>query len=207
MKKLFIASAMMLTSLLSTAGTIGVDVDYVYNKAGDVGGTAHILRWNDTIDGINYGLSNRTVRYGSNPNSDVPSAKLKSADGWGMWNNFEGSVGKTFKITDSFALSPFVGLGYDDGQNGAVGTAYGYGRIGVSTGFQIGPGRWNTTLTRRVNYEPGHLEHSMWLNNYSIPLNDRISVNLRISRGWQDKLGIVPKTYEDYKGIGFTYKF
>ena len=207
MKKLFIASAMMLTSLFSNAGTIGVDVDHVYNKAAYVGGVAHFLRWNDTIDGINYGLSNRTVRYGSNPNSSVASSKLRSSDGWGMWNNFEGSVGKTYNIAGSFDLSPYVGLGYDDGQNGAVDKAYWYGRVGVATGVQIGPGRWNTAITTRVNHEAGHLEHTMWLNNYSIPLNNQISINIRASRGWQNALGIVPKTYEDYTGIGITYKF
>ena len=207
MKKLLITSAMMLTSLFSTAGTVGVDVDHVRNAAGQVSGMAHILRWNDTVDGINYGLSNRTVTYGSNPSSPVPSAKLRSADVWGMWNKFEGSVGKTYDIGLPFKVSPFVGLGYDDGQNGAVGTGYGYGRVGISTGIPIGPGRWNTTLTTRVNYESNHLNHTMWLNNYTIPLNDKFSVSVRVSRGWQNTIGIVPKTTEDYRGIGITYKF
>lgn len=207
MKKLLITSAMMLTSLLSMAGTIGVDQDHVYNKAADVGGQAHILRWSDTIDGIDYGLSNRVTTYGSNPNSSVASSKLKSSSGWGMWSTFEGSVGKSYAINSTLTLRPYVGMGYDDGQNGAVGTGYWYGRVGVAAGVKIGPGRWNTAITRRVNHESGHLEQTMWLNNYSIPINDRFSVNLRASRGWQDALGVVPKTYEDYTGIGITYKF
>lgn len=207
MKKLLITSAMMLTSLFAMAGTIGVDQDHVYNKAADVGGQAHILRWSDTIDGIDYGLSNRVTTYGSNPNSSVNSSKLKSSSGWGMWSTFEGSVGKSYAINSTLTLRPYVGMGYDDGQNGAVGTGYWYGRVGVAAGVKIGPGRWNTAITRRVNHESGHLEQTMWLNNYSIPINDKFSVNLRASRGWQDALGVVPKTYEDYTGIGITYKF
>lgn len=207
MKKLLITSAMMLTSLFSAAGTIGVDVDYVWNQAAHVGGRAHILRWNDTVDGINYGLSKRTVTYGSNPYSSVDSATLKSSTGWGMWNTSEISMGKTYDIGLPIKISPYVGFGYDDGKNGAVGTGYGYGRVGINTSIPIGPGHWNTGFTTRVNYESDHLNNRVWSNNYSIPLNDKFSVSLRITRNWQNQIGVVPKTIEDYRGVGITYKF
>ena len=200
MKKLLITSAMMLTSLFSTAGTVGVDVDHVRNAAGQVSGMAHILRWNDTVDGINYGLSNRTVTYGSNPSSPVPSAKLRSADGWGMWNNFEGSVGKTFDIGLPFKVSPFVAAGYDDGRNGAVNASFWYTRVGVGTGFPVGPGRLNLGVNTRLNFESSDPKQSVVSAVYSVPVTQKLSVSLRVINSYQT-------IKEDYRGIGLTYKF
>ena len=153
MKKLLITSAMMLTSLFSTAQTVGVDYDRVYNRQLKITGDAHWLRVNNTVDGINYGVLSRTTKYDT---------------GLGLWTNLEGSVGKTYDIGLPFKVSPFVAAGYDDGRNGAVNASFWYTRVGVGTGFPVGPGRLNLGVNTRLNFEPSDPKQSVVSAVYSV---------------------------------------
>ena len=185
MKKLLITSAMMLTSLFSTAQTVGVDYDRVYNRQLKITGDAHWLRVNNTVDGINYGVLSRTTKYDT---------------GLGLWTNFEGSVGKTYDIGLPFKISPFVAAGYDDGRNGAVNASFWYTRVGVGTGFPVGPGRLNLGVNTRLNFEPSDPKQSVVSAVYSVPVTQKLSVSLRVINSYQT-------IKEDYRGIGLTYRF
>ena len=185
MKKLLIALSVMLTSVLAAAQTVSVDVDRVYNRQYKIYGDAHWLRVNNTVDGINYGVLSRTTKYET---------------GLGLWNNLEGSVGKTFDIGLPFKISPFVAAGYDDGRNGAVNTAFWYTRVGVGTGFNAGPGRLNLGVNTRVNFESSDPKQNIVSMVYSVPVTEKLSVSLRVINSYQT-------IAEDYRGIGLTYRF
>jgi hypothetical protein len=185
MKKLLIALSVMLTSVLSTAQTVGVDVDRVYNRQYKIYGDAHWLRVNNTVDGINYGVLSRTTKYDT---------------GLGLWNNLEGSVGKTYDIGLPFKISPFVALGYDDGRNGAVSADFWYTRVGVGTGFDVGPGRLNLGVNTRVNFNQSNPTQDIVSVVYSVPMTEKLSINLRVINSY----GTIA---EDYRGVGLTYRF
>lgn len=185
MKKLLIALLVMLTSISATAQTVGLDVDRVYNRQYKIYGDAQWLRVNHTVDGINYGVLSRTTKYDT---------------GLGLWNNLEGSVGKTFDIGLPFKISPFVAAGYDGGRNGAVNSAFWYGRVGVGTGFNVGPGRLNLGVNTRVNNKQSNPNQDIVSVIYSVPVTEKLSVSLRVINSYQT-------IAEDYRGIGMTYKF
>jgi len=180
MKKILIALSVMLTSMLTMAQTVGVDVDRVYNRQLKIYGDAHWMRVNATVDGVNYGLLNRTTKYDT---------------GLGLWNNLEGSVGKTLG-----AFTPFVAAGYDDGRNGGINKAFWYTRVGVGTGFAMGPGRLNLSVNTRVNFEQSDPKQSIVSVVYSVPVSDKVSVSLRVINSYQT-------IKEDYRGVGLTYRF
>jgi hypothetical protein len=185
MKKLLIVLSVMLTSVLATAQSVGVDVDRVYNRELKIHGDAHWLRVNNTVDGINYGVLSRTTKYDT---------------GLGLWNNLEGSVGKTYDIGLPFKISPYVAAGYDDGRNGGVNKAFWYTRIGVGTGFDVGTGRLNLGMNTRVNFEQNDPKQSIVSVVYSVPVTEKLSVSLRVINSYQT-------IKEDYHGIGLTYRF
>jgi hypothetical protein len=185
MKKLLITSALMLTSLFSTAQSVGVDHDRVYNRQLKINGDAQWLRVNHTVDGINYGVLSRQTKYDT---------------GLGLWTNLEGSVGKTFDIGLPFKVSSFVAAGYDAGRNGAVNASFWYTRVGVGTGFPVGPGRLNLGVNTRLNFEPSDPKQSVVSAVYSVPVTEKLSVSLRVINSYQT-------IKEDYRGIGLTYRF
>lgn len=180
MKKLFIALSVMLASISATAQTVGLDVDRVYNRQYKIYGDAHWLRVNATVDGINYGVLSRTTKYDT---------------GLGLWNNLEGSVGKTYG-----AFTPFVAAGYDDGRNGAVNSDFWYTRVGVGTGFNVGPGRLNLGVNTRINFDQSDPKQSIISVVYSVPVTEKFSVSLRVINSYET-------IAEDYRGIGLTYRF
>lgn len=180
MKKILVASALMLTSLLSWAQSVGLDVDRVYNRQYKIYGDAHWLRINNTVDGINYGVFNRTTKYDT---------------GLGLWNNLEGSIGKTFN-----GISPSVSLGYDDGRNGGVDTDFFYTRLGVSTGFDLGSGRLNIGANTRVNFSASDPKQSIVSLVYSVPIAPKWNVSIRYMKSYET-------IQEDYAGVGLTYRF
>ena len=104
MKKFAFASLLAFaTFAASAADFVSVDVDHVKTKAGQES-SAQYVRAGKTISGIDFGLQSRTG-VGNNG---------------GMFNSLEvTAAGSKFG-----PVQPFVGIGYDNGFNGAPTGSY-----------------------------------------------------------------------------------
>jgi hypothetical protein len=165
MKKLAIATLALAAFAASAADFVSVDVDQVTDRATKQKSVAEYVRAGKEIGGIQYGLQSRTARY---------------ADNSGMYNSLELTAGKTIA-----GVSPFVGVGYDNGKNGAVNGQYEYGLVGVTAGTQVGPGFLLGGVKTRVNFHAGNPKQTVEFATYSIPVAQKVSLNLGASYSQQ----------------------
>jgi hypothetical protein len=166
MKKLAIAAAIAAASSLAQAANfVSVDMDRVTDTKTKVQSTAQYVRAGYDAGGLNYGLQVRTATFENS----------------GMLNSVEGTVGKGFG-----PLTPFAGVGHDNGFNGAAGKDYQYGLVGVSTGRPIGPVYGFAGVKTRVNFQSNTPNQSVAWAGVSYPLTKAISASLSVSASRED---------------------
>jgi hypothetical protein len=113
-----------------------------------------------------------------------------------MLNSLEVTAGKSM-----FGITPFVGVGLDNGFNGARNSDYKYGLVGATAGLKVGPGfalagvktRVGTTATTET-------KQSVVFGTYSYPVLKNVVLNLNASKSYQD-------IQENAYGLGVGFSF
>lgn len=182
MKKIFAIMALALGSTAFAADYISVDVDNVLGRDGAGDSTAQYIRAGKQIGGIQFGLQGRT-------------ATMK--DNSGMLSSVEVTAAKS--NLSVAGITPFVGVGHDNGFNG--GTPYNYGLVGATTGFKVGPGFLLAGVKARAgSTEKDMTQQTIVFSTYSIPVANKVALNLNVSRSYRD-------IKEDAYGLGLTFSF
>jgi len=183
MKKILAILALAVSSSAFAASYVSVDVENVLGRDGSGDSTAQYVRAGKEIGGIQYGLQART-------------ATMKSAAG-GMLSSVEVTAAKnSLKV---LGVTPFVGVGHDNGFNG--GTSYNYGLVGATFGRQVGPGFLLLGAKTRVGTTAAvETKQTVAFTTYSIPVAKGVSLNLNASRSTQD---IKEKAFG--LGLGFSF--
>jgi hypothetical protein len=183
MKKIFAILALAVSSSAFAVSYVSVDVDNVLGRAGSGDSTAQYIRAGKEIGGIQYGLQGRT-------------AKMK--DGSGSLSSVEVTAAKN--NLNIKGVTPFVGVGHDNGFSGGAG--YNYGLVGATYGLPVGPGFLLTGVKTRVgSTEDGaRTKQTVGFATYSIPVAKDVSVNLNASRSGQT-------IKENAFGVGLGFRF
>lgn len=182
MKKLIALLALVSTSVFA-ADFVSVDVDNVKGRNGATDSQAQYVRAGKGFGDLQLGLQSRTAR----------------VDGGGMLNSLEVTASNN-KI--GFAgVRPFVGIGHDNGFNGASGASYQYGLVGATYGIKAGPGFALLGVKTRVgSTEDQRTKQTVSFATYSLPIAKNVAVNLNASRSSQD-------IKEEAYGLGLTFSF
>lgn len=179
MKKILAILAMFSASSVFAAGWASLDVESVKGRAGAKDSMAQYVRAGTEIGGIAWGIQSRTAR-------------VETGDK--LFNSFELTGGKSLGI-----VTPFVGMGHDNGLNGSK--PYNYGLVGATTGLKLGPGYTLLGVKTRVgSTETVATKQTIWFSTYSIPVTKTVSVNLNASRSNQH-------IKENAFGAGLSFKF
>ena len=179
MKKIAFASLLALASVASSAQYVSVDVDHVKTKAGQES-SAQYVRAGKTISGVDYGLQSRTG----------------VGNKGGMFNSLEVTAGGKLG-----PVAPFVGVGYDNGFNGAPAGSYTYGLLGATAGTKVGPGfAFGGVKTRLGTSAKVETKQTVAFGTYSLPLAKGIALNLNASKSYQD-------IKETAYGVGLSFGF
>jgi len=182
MKKILGILALALSSTAFAANYVSVDVENVQGRDGAGDSTAQYIRAGKEIGGIQFGLQGRT-------------ATMK--DNSGMLSSVEVTAAK--KSINVLGITPFVGVGHDNGFNG--GTPYNYGLVGATYGRPVGPGFLLLGAKTRVGTTAAtETKQSIAFTTYSIPVAKGVSVNLNASRSYQD-------IRENAYGLGLGFSF
>ena len=121
MKKILAILALASFGTAFAADYVSVDVDRVTGAKGQSDSTAQYVRAGKSFGDYQLGIQSRTA----------------NVKGGGLLNSTE--VTASNKI--GFAgITPFVGVGHDNGFNGAANSAYTYGLVGATTGAKVGSG-------------------------------------------------------------------
>ena len=165
MKKVLFASLVMAALSASAADFLTVDVDHVVGRKGQSDSTAQYVRAGKEIGGIQFGLQQRTAQIANNG---------------GTLSSTELTAGKNIG-----GITPYVGVGHDNGLNGN--SPYNYGLVGAQYGASIGTGFALAGLKTRVGSTEVHATHqTVAYATYSVPVTKQIAVNLNVSRSTQD---------------------
>jgi hypothetical protein len=178
MKKILLATLLATTLVAQAADFVSVDVDYVKDTGTGQVSTAQYIRAGKEIDGLQLGLQGRTSYF---------------KDDSGMLSSVDFTVGKNMN-----GLTPYVGVGYDNGFNGK--TQRTYGIVGANYGFVAGPGFVLTGVKTRALWDSEVKKQSVLFGTYMLPVTKAVSVNLNVGRSYQD-------IKEDSYGLGLTVKF
>jgi|688.fasta_scaffold246429_3 hypothetical protein len=183
MKKLFAILALALTGTAFAADFVSVDVDNVRGLKGATDSQAQYVRAGKSFGNYQLGLQSRTA----------------TVDGGGTLSSLEATVASN-KI-GFVGITPFVGVGHDNGFNGATGAAYTYGLVGATTGFKAGPGFALLGVKTRVGSDEAiRTKQTVAFATYSIPVAKNLSVNLNASKSYQT-------IKEDALGLGLSFNF
>jgi hypothetical protein len=182
MKKILAILALAVSSTAFAANYVSVDVDNVLGRDGAGDSTAQYIRAGKEIGGIQFGLQGRT-------------ATLK--DNSGILSSVEVTAAKN--SISVLGITPFVGVGHDNGFNG--GTPYNYGLVGATYGRPVGPGFLLLGAKTRVGTTAAtETKQSVAFTTYSIPVAKGVSLNLNASRSYQD-------IKENAYGLGLGFSF
>ena len=183
MKKIFAILALALTGTAFAADYVSIDVDNVQGRKGASDSTAQYVRAGKGFGNYQLGLQSRTA----------------TVEGGGLLNSFEATVANN-KVS-AFGVTPFVGVGYDNGFNGANGASYRYGLVGATYGLKAGPGYLLTGVKTRVgSSEDTRTKQTVTFATYSVPVTKSVAVNLNASRSSQD-------IKESAVGLGLAFNF
>ncbi len=182
MKKIFAILALAVSGTAFAADYVSVDVDNVLGRDGAGDSTAQYIRAGKEIGGIQFGLQGRT-------------ATMK--DNSGILSSVEVTAAKnSVKV---LGITPFVGVGHDNGFNG--GTSYNYGLVGATTGAKVGPGFALLGVKTRVGTTAAvETKQTLAFATYSIPVAKGVAINLNASRSYQD-------IRENAYGLGLGFSF
>ena len=181
MKKIAIATAIALAAgLASAADYVTVDIDHVNSKQGYADSTVQYVRAGKEVAGLQLGLQNRTS---------------VSANG-GTYHSLETTVGKNIA-----GFTPFVGVGFDNGLNGAKNGDFRYTLAGVTTGTPVAGGYLlGGVKTRLTSTEANMTNQTVVFGTYSYPVAKGVAINLNLSKSYQD---IKENAYG--LGVGFSF--
>lgn len=184
MKKLLAILALGMAGSTFAADYVSVDVDNVIGRHGASNSTAQYVRAGKGFGDYQFGLQSRTAK----------------VDGGGLLNSLELTAANN-KVNLA-GITPFVGVGYDNGFNGASGKSYNYGLVGATYGLKAGPGFLLTGVKTRVgSTEDGaRTKQTVGFATYSIPVTKSVAFNLNASRSGQD-------IKENAYGAGLTFAF
>lgn len=181
MKKIFAILALAVSSSAFAVDYVSVDVENVLGRAGGADSQAQYVRAGKEIGGIQYGLQSRTS---------------KEKAGTGLYNSMELTASSN-KIS-AFGVTPFVGVGHDNGKNG--GASQNYGLVGATAGRQVGPGFMLVGIKTRVKTNSSDTQQTVGFATYSIPVAKQVALNLNASRSGQD-------IKENAFGVGLGFSF
>ena len=182
MKKILAILALAVSSTAFAANYVSVDVDNVLGRDGAGDSTAQYIRAGKEIGGIQFGLQGRT-------------ATMK--DNSGILSSVEVTAAKN--SINVLGITPFVGVGHDNGFN--ADTPYNYGLVGATYGRPIGPGFLLLGAKTRVGTTAAtETKQSVAFTTYSIPVAKGVSLNLNASRSYQD-------IKENAYGLGLGFSF
>lgn len=183
MKKILAILALASFGSAFAADFVSVDVDNVRGLKGGSDSTAQYVRAGKGFGDYQLGLQSRTA----------------TVDGGGMLNSLEATVASN-KVKVA-GITPFVGVGHDNGFNGASGSAYTYGLVGATTGIKVGPGFALLGVKTRVGSdEATRTKQTVAFATYSIPVAKKVSLNLNASKSYQS-------IKEDALGLGLSFNF
>ncbi len=183
MKKILAILALASSTAAFAADFVSVDVDTVKGRQGQGDSIAQYVRVGKELGGLQLGLQSRT-------------AKL---DGGGLVNSFEATV--AYPKMNILGITPFVGVGHDNGFNGASGGSFNYGLVGATYGRKVGPGfALLGVKTRTGSTEAVDTKQTVTFATYSVPVAKQVAVNLNVSRSYQD---IKDNAY----GLGLQFSF
>ena len=182
MKKIFAILALAITGTAFAADYVTVDVDHVKSNSGYASSQAQYVRAGKEVAGLQLGVQSRTS---------------VSSSG-GMYNSLETTVGKNI-----YGFTPFVGMGFDNGLNGAKNGDFRYTLAGVTTGVPV-PGVGGYLLgglkTRLTSSEAAMTHQTIAFGTYSYPVAKNVAVNVNFSKSYQD---IKENAYG--LGVGFSF--
>ena len=186
MKKIIAILTLATFGTAFAADYMSVDIDTVNNTGGVKGAKdsiAQYIRAGKGFGDYQLGVQGRTA----------------TINGGGLLNSFEATMANN-KI--NFAgVTPFVGVGHDNGLNGAAKTGYNYGLIGATTGAKVGPGFALVGVKTRVgSTEKVDTKQTVGFATYSIPVAKGVTVNLNASKSYQD-------IKENAFGLGLAFNF
>lgn len=182
MKKL-LALLALASSTAFAADFVSVDVDRVHGRNGASDSTAQYVRAGKSFGDLQLGLQSRTAQ----------------VEGGGLLNSLEVTAANN-KL--SFAgIRPFIGVGHDNGFNGAQGASYQYGLVGATYGVKVGPGFALAGVKTRVgSTEDTRTKQTVTFATYSLPIAKNVAVNFNASRSDQT---IKDEAY----GLGLSFSF
>jgi len=109
-------------------------------------------------------------------------SRVASAPTAGMYNNLEGTVGKSFKN-----VTPFIGVGTTQYVNETGPNNYNYGVVGAKLVKDIGLGTASLGVkTRILNTKVANTDETTVYSSYSMPLTNNTSLALNVSKSYQD---------------------
>ena len=183
MKKFAFAILTALSFGAFAADYVSVDVDNVLGRNGSGDSTAQYIRAGKGFGDYQLGLQGRT-------------ATMK--DNSGILSSVEVTAAKN--SLNVKGVTPFVGMGHDNGFNG--GTPYNYGLVGATYGLKAGPGFLLTGVKTRVgSTEAGaRTKQTVGFATYSIPVAKNVAFNLNASRSGQT-------IKENAFGVGLGFSF
>ncbi len=183
MKKIFAILAVAISGTAFAADYVSIDVDNVLGRNGAGDSTAQYIRAGKGFGDYQFGLQGRT-------------AKMK--DGSGLLSSVEVTAAKN--SINVAGITPFVGVGHDNGFNGSAG--YNYGLVGATYGIKAGPGFLLTGIKTRVGSteNTARTKQTVGFATYSIPVAKNVAVNLNASRSGQS-------IKENAFGLGLTFNF
>ena len=183
MKKIFAILAMALFGTAFAADYVSVDVDQVRGLRGAGDSTAQYVRAGKGFGNYQVGLQSRTA----------------TLENGGMLNSLEVTAANN-KVNGA-GITPFVGVGHDNGFNGAQGAAYTYGLVGATAGRPVGPGFALVGVKTRVGSdERVRTEQTVAFATYSIPVAKGVALNLNASKSYQS-------IKENAYGLGLGFSF
>ena len=182
MKKFAIAILSALSFSAFAVDFVSIDVDNVQGRQGAHDSTAQYVRAGKGFGDYQVNLQSRTAR----------------RDDGLVLNSLE--VTTANKNVSAFGISPFVGIGHDNGFD--RGQSYNYGLVGATYGRPVGPGFLLLGAKTRVgSTEDGaRTKQTVAFTTYSIPVAKNVAVNLNASRSGQD---IKEKAF----GAGLSFSF
>ncbi len=183
MKKIFAILAVAISGTAFAADYVSIDVDNVLGRNGTGDSQAQYIRAGKGFGDYQFGLQGRT-------------AKMK--DGSGLLSSVEVTAAKN--SINVAGVTPFVGVGHDNGFNG--GASFNYGLVGATYGIKAGPGFLLTGIKTRVGSteNTARTKQTVGFATYSIPVAKNVAVNLNASRSGQT-------IKENAFGLGLTFNF
>jgi len=166
MKKLLIASALVLASVAASAANfVQVEQENVTGRQGAGNSDATYVRAGKDVGNYSLGLQSRTARF-----TDSTIA-----------NSLEGTVAN--KNISVMGITPFVGVGHNF-TNGSA--SYNYGLVGATTSMKAGPGFVLAGAKTRVGVSAGEPKQTVAFASYNLPVAKDVTVSAGLSRSGQD---------------------